>query len=114
MRDNVIDKVYLALELTRLYIPERHKDSIFNKEFVKDTFDYFVSELTGIENISNYDDIVSEREKYKKMYEDLTRDVDNRVNGIIEYKLKAIKQTLDQCKGDMEPYVYKSLIELIK
>lgn len=114
MRDNVIDKVYLALELTRLYVPERPENSIFNREFVKDTFDYFVSELTGIEDISNYDDIVNEREQYKKMYEDLTREVDNRVNSIIEYKLKSIKQTLDQCKGDMEPYVYKSLIELIK
>lgn len=114
MTNNVVDKIYLALELTKLYITERDRNGIFSRDSVKDTFDYFFEELTGIENTSEYEDLKKENEMYKKKYEDLMNEFNTRFDAMLDYKLKGVKDFIDKSKGDMEPYVHQGLTELLK
>ena len=100
MTNNVVDKIYLALELTKLYITERDRNGIFSRDSVKDTFDYFFEELTGIENTSEYEDLMNE--------------FNTRFDAMLDYKLKGVKDFIDKSKGDMEPYVHQGLTELLK
>ena len=65
--NNSIDKAYVALELTRLYIDKRGENArvIFNKSVVMDSFYYFFKSLCGVDDISDYASIKDELEYTK-------------------------------------------------
>lgn len=116
MNNNVIDKVYLALELTRLYIEQCHKDgkTQFKKEGVFDAFNFYVTHLTGIENLSDYNKMEQELEEITEKYNDLRENMETIIEEKAAYKKDVLKHILDNAKGDMEHYVYESLIKLVK
>lgn len=108
-KNNAVDKVYLALELTRLWnIKEASREAIMK------TFNYFLSELTGIDNIGIIDELNKELEETKDKYNYLEKNMESIINERVNYKKDVLYSILENAKGDMEPYVYESLTKLIK
>lgn len=109
MKNNVVDKVYLALELTRLWnIKEASRKDIMK------TYNYFLNELTGIDNIGVIDELNKELEEITNKYNDLEKNMESIINERVNYKKDVLYSILENAKGDMEPYVYESLTKLIK
>ena len=109
MKNNVVDKVYLALELTRLW---NIKEA--NREDIMKTFNYFLSELTGVDDIGIIDELKKELEETKDKYDNLMDNMESIINERVNYKKDVLSSILENAKGDMEPYVYESLTKLIK
>ena len=108
-KNNIVDKVYLALELTRLWnIKEASRKDIM------ETFNYFLNELTGIEDIAIIDELNKKLESVTNDYNDLKKNMESIINERINYKKDVLHSILENAKGDMEPYVYESLTKLIK
>ena len=109
MKNNVVDKVYLALELTRLWnIKEASRKDIMK------TYNYFLNELTGIDDIGIIDELKKELEETKDKYDNLMDNMESIINERVNYKKDVLYSILENAKGDMEPYVYESLTKLIK
>lgn len=109
MKNNVVDKVYLALELTRLW---NIKEA--NREDIMKTYNYFLNELTGIEDIAIIDELNEKLENVTNDYNNLKENMESIINERVNYKKDVLSSILENAKGDMEPYVYESLIKLIK
>lgn len=109
MKNNVVDKIYLALELTRLW---NIKEA--NREDIMKTFNYFLSELTGVDDIGIIDELKKELEETKDKYDNLMDNMESIINERVNYKKDVLRSILENAKGDMEPYVYESLTKLIK
>ena len=109
MNNNIVDKVYLALELTRLW---NFKQA--NRKDIMETFNYFLNSLTGIEDITIIDKLKKELEETKDKYNNLRDNMETIVEEKVAYKKDVLKHILDNAKGDMEPHVYESLQKLIK
>lgn len=108
-KNNIVDKVYLALELTRLWnIKEASREDIMK------TYNYFLSELTGIDNIGIIDELNKKLESVTNDYNDLKENMESIINERVNYKKDVLSSILENTKGDMEPYVYESLTKLIK
>ena len=107
--NNAMDIAYIALELTRIYM-----DNILNKETVSEAYNYYMKDLLGVEDIVNYAQVVEELEETKQAYNNLRDELKNKATIMSQSKLEQIKEILEQSKGDMEPYVYESLIKLVK
>ena len=108
-KNNIVDKVYLALELTRLWnIKEASREAIMK------TFNYFLSELTGIDDIAAIDELNKKLESVTNDYNDLKKNMESIINERVNYKKDILSSILENAKGDMEPYVYESLTKLIK
>ena len=109
MKNNVVDKVYLALELTRLW---NIKEA--NREDIMKTFNYFLNELTGVEDIAIIDELNEKLENVTNDYNNLKENMESIINERVNYKKDVLRSILENAKGDMEPYVYESLTKLIK
>ena len=102
------DKQYLALELTKITF--EHNEGYANRKDVAENYWYFLEDLTGV------------FEKIAKL-EELEREVE-RLQGLISIrvekqedhgvKLHRLIDIINQCKGDMEPYVYECLMAEIQ
>ena len=113
--NNAMDIAYIALELTRIYVENRPKDNgIFNRETVNEAYEYYMKDLLGVEDTVNYANVVEELEETKKAYNNLREELKIKATMMSRSKLEQIKEILEQSKGDMEPYVYESLIKLVK
>ena len=108
-KNNIVDKVYLALELTRLW---NIKEA--NRKDIMETFNYFLNELTGIDDIGIIDELNKELENITNKYNDLEKNMESIINERVNYKKDVLSSILENTKGDMEPYVYESLTKLIK
>lgn len=112
MNNSVIDKVYLALELTRI---RWDKDSEYSdNESVLDTFNHYIKELTGIEDLGEIEKLKEERDSYKVMYTQLHENFTYEVNKSIESRHDNALMFLQEVKGDMEQYVYDTLTKILK
>lgn len=115
MKNDMYNISYLALELTKIYMQYRNGDvGIFNATTVIDTYNHYIKELLGVEDTVNYAHVVEELEETRKAYNNLRDELKNKATMMSQSKLEQIKEILEQSKGDMEPYVYESLIKLIK
>lgn len=113
--NNAMDIAYIALELTRIYVENRPKEtSIFNRETVNDAFDYYLADLLNIENLDKFKEMEQELESITEKYNDLRENMETIIEEKAAYKKDVLKHILDNAKGDMEPYVYQSLIKLVK
>ena len=113
--NNAMDIAYIALELTRIYVENRPKDNgILNRETVNDAFDYYLTDLLGIENLDKFKEMEQELENITEKYNDLRENMETIIEEKAAYKKDVLKHILDNAKGDMEPYVYQSLIKLVK
>lgn len=97
------DKQYLALELTKIKY-QKLPEKVRRGDIMSDYW-YFLSDLTGVfEKVARVEELEKENEKLRGLLK-LKTDDPERVK-----KLQRITDVINQCKGDMEPYVYECLM----
>lgn len=101
------DKQYLALELTKIKyqkLPEKVKRGDIMSDYW-----YFLNDLTGVlDKAVQIEELEKEIETLREFIRMQSEKQDN------GKKLQRIKDVLNQCKGDMEPYVYECLMAEIQ
>lgn len=101
------DKQYLALELTKITF--EHSEGYAKRKDVMENYWYFLEDLTGVfEKIAKLEELESENERMRILLSER-----------VEYpnpsiKLHRLIDVINQCKGDMEPYVYECLMTEIQ
>lgn len=106
---NIVDKIYLALELTKLKF---NNTTNSDKSEIYTSFEYFLKELTGIEDLSVVDKLKDENDTLHALYEDLKEKVKN--DTIKEKKINDLLNIIESNRGDMEPRVYNLLVTNLK
>ena len=105
--NDIQDKQYLALELTKITF--EHSDGYAKRKEVMDNYNYFLNELTGVlDKAVQTEELEQEIERLQGLIRIQSEKQDN------GKKLQRIKDVLNQCKGDMEPYVYECLMAEIQ
>ena len=109
---NIVDKVYLALELTKI---RYNKANIIDDMSILDTYTFFIERLTGIgiDKIDIIPKLQKELEESNIRYNKLTTEFDSKLDEILKITYKEVIKKLDEYKGDMEDYVYKDLKNLL-
>lgn len=107
-RNEIVDKAYLALELTKLSC-----STCSNKEILEN-YNYFLKGLTGIENIGLYKDLEKDYDTLKNDYKLLKQNFNIEITNTFNLKHGKVLTYLEEVKGDMEPYVYNQLKDLLK
>ena len=101
------DKQYLALELTKITF--EHSDGYAKRKDVMENYWYFLEDLTGVfEKVARVEELEKENERLQGLLKIAT---DNPNHG---KKLHRLIDVVNQCKGDMEPYVYECLMAEIQ
>lgn len=105
--EEIQDKQYLALELTKI----KHQsitDKTDRSDIMADYW-YFLESLTEVfEKVAQVEQLERENEKLQGLLKIAT---ENPNHG---KKLHRLIDVVNQCKGDMEPYVYKCLMAEIQ
>ena len=105
--NEIQDKQYLALELTKI----KHQsitDKTDRSDIMADYW-YFLEDLTGVfEKVAQVEQLERENEKLQGLLKIAT---ENPNHG---KKLHRLIDVVNQCKGDMEPYVYECLMAEIQ
>ena len=107
-KEPTVDKVYLALELTRMCVNENTDTSC-----VWDKFNFFLKELTGIERISDMKKIQEKLEYYRELYNNFKDKVDCEVDSRVSELKFELLDYIEQHAGDMEPAVYINISQII-
>lgn len=105
--NEIQDKQYLALELTKI----KHQTITEKTERnnIMEDYWYFLESLTEVfEKLARVEELEKENEKLRGLLK-LKTDDPERVK-----KLQRIADVINQCKGDMEPYVYECLMAEIQ
>lgn len=106
MNNELQDKQYLALELTKILFSDKVKH---NQEQVFKTYQYFLLNVTNIYGtIDTFLFLKNENERLQKENNEFKSN--NRAD--FEKFTEDIRRFVEENKGDMEPYVYSSLIGL--
>lgn len=101
------DKQYLALELTKITL--EHSEGHTKRKDVMENYWYFLEDLTGVfEKVARVEELEKEIEQLQGLLKIAT---DNPNHG---KKLHRLIDVVNQCKGDMEPYVYECLMAEIQ
>lgn len=101
------DKQYLALELTKITF--EHSEGYAKRKEVMQNYLYFLEDLTGIfEKIAKLEELEKEVERLQGL---IRIQAEKQDNGL---KLHRLIDVVNQCKGDMEPYVYECLMAEIQ
>lgn len=101
------DKQYLALELTKITF--EHNEGYTKRKDVMENYWYFLEDLTGVfEKIAKLEELERENEKLQGL---IRVQAEKQDNGL---KLHRLIDVVNQCKGDMEPYVYECLMAEIQ
>jgi hypothetical protein len=102
--NDIKDKQYLALELTKIQCGGSDTSS---KEGVYACYEYFLKELTKtLDELSTITELKNEIARLQKENEQLRTNNRDVLNPFIS----KIITLADGCKGDMEPYVYSAII----
>lgn len=102
------DKQYLALELTKIKCDKINNNGIYGRENIMEDYWYFLESLTEVF------EKVEKVEKLEKENERMRISLAERVgNSNLSVKLHRLIDVVNQCKGDMEPYVYECLMNEI-
>lgn len=111
--ENIVDKIYLALELTKIKynnVSDEKSDKIYN------SFEYFVKRLTEIEDLSEIKKIKDENKTLKVLYEDMKVKYNEKEVVSIKHMidcLDEIKTMINNNSGNMESFVRSALINYI-
>ena len=106
--NNRQDEQFIALELTKIKYPETGKPN-YNREEIFDTYEYNIKRLTG--TIDEVETIITLKKQLEKLQIENTNYKEYNqyaVKNLCEQILKA----LENCKKDMEPYVYKGIKDI--
>lgn len=107
MNNDVRDKQYLALELTKITF--EHSEGYAKRKEVMQNYWYFLEDLTGVfEKIAKLEELEQEIERLQGL---IRVQAEKQDNGL---KLHRLIDVVNQCKGDMEPYVYECLMAEIQ
>lgn len=116
---SVVDKVYLALELTKIryngLLNNDTKDMGMDKNILE-TYLYYIEELTGIalDEIEDIPKLKTKLEELQERYSMLCNTFEVRVSDTIKNNNKQALEYLEECKGDMEHAVYLELKRLLE
>lgn len=116
---SVVDKVYLALELTKIryngLLNNDTKDIGMDKNILE-TYLYYIEELTGIalDEIEDIPKLKNKLEDLQERYAMLCDTFEVRVSETIKNNNKQALECLDAYKGDMENTVYLELKRLLE
>ena len=100
------DKQYLALELTKITF--EHSEGHAKRKDVMENYWYFLEDLTGVyEKIAKLEELEKENERMRISL------AERMGNSNLSVKLHRLIDVVNQCKGDMEPYVYECLMNEI-
>lgn len=113
--NNYVDKVYLALELTKIAYPS-DKVCLDSDNRIYITFQYFLQKLTGVDNLLEVEEYKKEIENLKKQY--LLLSSENKklklsYNINIKSNIISIKKYINDNGGNMEPDVKTQLLKLL-
>lgn len=105
--DEMQDKQYLALELTKITL--EHSEGYAKRKDVMENYWYFLEDLTGVfEKVARAEELEKEIEKLQGLLKIATNNPNH------SKKLHRLIDVVNQCKGDMEPYVYECLMAEIQ
>lgn len=101
--EEIQDKQYLALELTKLMF--QNASGVLDRSVVQENYKYFLNELTGVLNVGA--NVMQLQMEIQSLQRKLAERMENSDTSI---KLQRLIDVINQCKGDMEPYVYECLM----
>lgn len=102
---NMVDKIYLALELTKIKF---NNTTNSDKSEIYTSFEYFLKELTKIEDLSIIDKLKDENKTLHSLYDDLKATATS--TDLRREKINKLIDIINDCRGDMETYVYNHLM----
>ena len=101
------DKQYLALELTKITF--EHNEGYAKRKDVMENYWYFLEDLTGVfEKVARVEELEKDNERMRILLSERVEYPDPSI------KLHRLIDVINQCKGDMEPYVYECLMAEIQ
>lgn len=105
--EEIRDKQYLALELTKITF--EHSEGYAKRKDVMENYNYFLNELTGVlDKAVQIEELEQEIERLQGLIRIQAEKQDRGAT-----KLHRLIDVVNQCKGDMEPYVYDTLMHEI-
>lgn len=105
--NEIQDKQYLALELTKIK-HESMTDKTDRSDIMSDYW-YFLESLTEVfEKVARLEELEKENERMRILLAERVE------NSNLSIKLHRLIDVVNQCKGDMEPYVYQQLMAEIQ
>lgn len=116
---SIVDKVYLALELTKIryngLLNNDTKDIGMDKNILE-TYLYYIEELTGIalDEIEDIPKLKTKLEELQQRYQCICDTFEARVSDTIKHNNKQALDCLEEYKGDMEHTVYLELKRLLE
>lgn len=110
--NNYVDKVYLALELTKIAYggTEGTNAGVYN------SFEYFLKELTNIDDLGIIEDYKNEIEnliKQNKLLSSENQKLKSSCKSSFKTRVDLIKEYVSNNGGNMEPEVKKQLLKLL-
>ena len=108
MNNELQDKQYIALELTRILYGDNEE---LTREGILYAYDYYLKELTDTVDEIETTQALKNQIKYLQEENDRLK-VNNR--DVLKPLINDILTLVDGCKGDMEPYVYEAIIRNCK
>ena len=101
------DKQYLALELTKIKYQTITEKTERNN--IMEDYWYFLESLTEVfEKVARVEELEKDNERMRILLSERVEYPDPSI------KLQRLIDVLNQCKGDMEPYVYECLMAEIQ
>ena len=108
MNNELVNNTYLALELTKVYMKAIPKNTIMTQDKISNIYNDFLEDLTNTtELIEKTTNMQQEINVLKSQNEELSQILREEKGEIV----LPIINLLNQGKSDMEPYLYKALID---
>ena len=105
--NDIQDKQYLALELTKIKY-QVMAEKIDRSDMMSDYW-YFLESLTSVfEKVARVEELEKDNERMRILLSERVEYPDPSI------KLHRLIDVINQCKGDMEPYVYECLMAEIQ
>ena len=111
--NNYVDKTYLALELTKIAYSNKQ---VCASEGIYSTFNYFLKELTNIDDLGIIEDYKNEIEhltKQNKLLSSENQKLKSSCSSSFKIRIDLIKQYVNNNGGNMEPEVKKQLLNFL-
>lgn len=111
MKNDIQDKQYIALELTKIAYPPILQSYGTSVQDIYKSYEYFLKQTMEItDDIETISSLKNEINKLR--IENERFNADNQV--VVKRLCEDIMNVLVGAKGDMEPYVYSSISNIIK
>ena len=109
MKNDIQDKQYLALELTKICYGNKGEE--YADDTIFDTYEHNLRKLTNtFDEIETISSLKNEIDKLQEENKRLKKNNQDNLKPLINDMLTIAKG----CQGDMEPYVYESIVSNCK